>query len=191
MYFWHVPECTQIKAPGGCRFGVCLQTHSKTWCWKEKFCIDWYSHSIKWWTTDATTENQSDDKTQYRVRLSSSRETIRSQKKRNWALHLESSRLDLKISEVQTLQHSKKDLSNGPWAWKKKQGQQLGFYTRTCTRFQVHILTIEIGSSNEVPRTMFLHSQELRRKRETGASLQMMSKRDLFDSRRTGNDSKV
>ena len=74
---------------------------------------------------------------------------------------------------------------------RKKQGQQLGFYTRTCTRFQVPILTIEIGSSNQVPRAMFLHSQKLRRKRETGASLQMMSKRDLFDSRRTGNESKV
>ena len=87
-------------------------------------------------------------------------------KKRNWALHLESSSLDLKISEVQTLQHSKRDLSNGPCAWKKKQGQQLGFHTRTCTRFQVHILTIEICSSNQVPRAMFLQSPSLRRKRE-------------------------
>ena len=33
--------------------------------------------------------------------------------------HLEFSRPDLRINEIQTLQHSRKDLSNGLWAWKK------------------------------------------------------------------------
>ena len=80
MYFWHVPECTQIKAPGGCQFGVCSQTHSKTWCWKKN-CIDWYSHSIKWWATDATTEKSVGWQDPIPSETSSSREQIRSQEK--------------------------------------------------------------------------------------------------------------
>ena len=57
-----------------------------------------------------------------------------------WELHMESSRPDFKISEIQTHQHSRKGLSNGPWAWTEKQGKLLGFHTRTCTKFKVRIL---------------------------------------------------
>ena len=55
---------------------------------------------------------QSDDKTQFRVRLHHL-EYKYVLKRENWDLRLVSSRQDLKISEIQTLQHSKKDLSNG------------------------------------------------------------------------------
>ena len=72
-------------------------------------------------------------------------------KRENWDLHLDSFRQDPKISEIQTLQYSRKDLSNGPCAWKKLQGHQLGLYTRTCTQFRVHILRVDIGCSNRVP----------------------------------------
>ena len=58
-------------------------------------------------------------------------------KREKWDPHLE-----LRTSEIQTLWPSKKDLSNGRWAWKKARNS-LDFYTRTCTEFQVHILRIE------------------------------------------------
>ena len=68
------------------------------------------------------------------------------------------SRLDLELSEIQTLQHSRKDPSNGLFEHeRKKQGKQLGFDTTTCTEFQVRILRIDTGSSNRVPRVLFLH----------------------------------
>ena len=55
---------------------------------------------------------QSDDKNQFRVRLHHL-EYKYVLKRENWDLRLVSSRQDLKISEIRTLQHSKKDLSNG------------------------------------------------------------------------------
>ena len=75
----------------------------------------------------------------------------------------------------------------------EKQGKQLSFYTRTCAEFHVHILRIETGSSRLVPRTVFLHSVKLHRKREnsvdTGASIISHDEWQWFDSERAGNDS--
>ena len=47
-------------------------------------------------------------------------------KRENWDLHLDLSRQDPKISEIQTLQYSVKDLSNGLCERKKRQGNQIG-----------------------------------------------------------------
>ena len=64
----------------------------------------------------------------------------------------------------------------------EKQGKQLGFYTRTCTKFQVHILRIERGPSSLDPPAMFLHLVKLHRKKEnsvdSAASLHVMSDSD-------------
>ena len=58
-------------------------------------------------------KNQSDDKTQVRVRFHHlANKSI--WKWKNWGLRLESCRQDPKISEIQTPQHSRKDRSNGP-----------------------------------------------------------------------------
>ena len=57
--------------------------------------------------------------------------TVVFKKRKNWDLHLESSRQDLEIRENQTLQHSGNP-SNGPCAWEKWQGNQLGHCTRTA-----------------------------------------------------------
>ena len=73
---------------------------------------------------------QSDSKTQYRVKLLIISQTSTFSEEETWDLHLESSRPDLKISKIQTLQHSTKDLSNGLWVWKKKQGHLLGSQER-------------------------------------------------------------
>ena len=56
---------------------------------------------------------QSDDKTQYRVRLDHLANRYVLKKESMRPSHMESSRQDPKISEVQTLQHSKNELSNG------------------------------------------------------------------------------
>ena len=72
----------------------------------------------------------------------SSREQTRSEED----LHLESSREDLNIGELPTLQQSVKDPSNGPCAWKNWPGNQLGHRTRTCAKFPVGFLSIVIGS---------------------------------------------
>ena len=53
---------------------------------------------------------------------------------------------------------------------KEKQEKQLKLYTRTCTKFQVHILRIEMGSSSLVPRAMFLHLAKLPRSGSTGCT---------------------
>ena len=104
-------------------------------------------------------------------------------RRKNWDLHLESSRSDLKISAIQTLQHSKKHPSTGPCAWKKWQGHQLGHCTRTRTKFQVRSLRID-NSPNQVPRTMFLHVLQQRRKRKHSLWTRelhfMMSKSELI-----------
>ena len=86
-------------------------------------------------------------------------------KRGKWDLYLESSRPNLKISEIQTLQHSGNDQSNGLGVWKKKPGKQLGIDTRTCAQLQVRILRIKIFT-NQVPRAMFLHLLWQLRKRE-------------------------
>ena len=141
------------------RQSVHPNTHSKTCGWKDKCSIDRYSHSSEWWTTDVTTNNSVGWQDPTPSKTSSPREQVRFQKRKIGNQHLESSRPCLKVCEIQTLEHSKKGLSNGLWAWKKKRWKQLGFYTRTCSnsRFQVHILRIEIGASNRVPRAMLLH----------------------------------
>ena len=107
----------------------------------------------------------SDDKTQYRVWLRhlANKYVL----KNGWDLHLESSRPDVKVSDVRTLQHAGKDPSSGRCAWKKWQGHQLGSCTKACAMFQVRILRIGMGSSNQVLRAMFLHFLKLRRKRES------------------------
>ena len=74
-------------------------------------------------------------------------------KESKWDQDTESSRQDPRIREIQALQHSVKDPSNGPCAWKKWQGKQLGFHTRARTRFQIRILRIDMGSPIQVPRT--------------------------------------
>ena len=78
-------------------------------------------------------------------------------KRQTWGLHSESPRQDPKISEIETLQQSRKDPSNALCARKTRQGNQLGHCTRTCTQFQVRILRIDIDSSNQVPRALYLH----------------------------------
>ena len=102
---------------------------------------------------------QSDDKTQYQVK----RHHLAKKyvlKKKIW----ESFRLDLKISEIQKLQHSRKYLSNGLLSMEEtNHGKQLGFCARRVFKFQVRILRNETGSSNHVPRAMFLHLPHLRR----------------------------
>ena len=76
----------------------------------------------------------------------------------NRGLHLEPSRDDPKISEIQMLQHSRKDPSNRHRVCKKLQGNQLRHCPRTCTKFQVLILRINISYQNRVPRQCFLTS---------------------------------
>ena len=65
-----------------------------------------------------------DGKTQFRVSLHhlANRSVLNGE---NWDLHMES-RLDPQVSEIQTLQHSGKEPSNGPCTCKEKQGHQLG-----------------------------------------------------------------
>ena len=75
-------------------------------------------------------------------------------------VHLESSRQDPKISEIQTLQHSVKDPSNGICAWKNWQGNQLGLRTRTCTQLQFRILRIDTSFQTESREKWFFTSCE-------------------------------
>ena len=49
---------------------------------------------------------------------------------------------------------------------RKSKENSLDFFTRTCIKFQVRILRIDKGSSNQVPRAVFLHLLLLRRKSE-------------------------
>ena len=97
---------------------------------------------------------------------------------------------DSTISRTNTFWKAKNwDIHQGHWD--AIQRNSVVFYTRTCKQFQVHILRIERSSSNLVPRAVFIHLLQLRRKErernfivDSGASFHMMSKSD-FDSWRT------
>ena len=98
---------------------------------------------------------QSDDKTQFRVKLDHlANRYVLKKDKLGPTLGV---RQSPKIREIQTLQHSRKDPSIGPRAWTNIQEHQLRHCTTTCTKFQVRILRIDIGSSNRFQRAMFLH----------------------------------
>ena len=119
--YWHVPERTKFKAPGGCKFGdKCAYKRTAKLADEKR-----NSASIAVYIPSndepqmQQRKTQSDDRTQHRVRLHHLANKY-FLKGRNWDLHLESPRLDLKIRKIQTLQHSRKGLSNGLWAWKKK-----------------------------------------------------------------------
>ena len=99
-----------------------VRTHTAKPADEKKKCSNCCnSHYGEWWTTYGSTEKvQSDDKTQVRVGLANSCV----EKRKNWDLP--------KIRENQTLQHSGNDPWNGPCAWEKWQGNQLGHCTRTA-----------------------------------------------------------
>ena len=65
----------------------------------------------------------------------------------------------------------------------EKQGKQLTFYTRTCTKFQVHIFENRHGFFKPSPVGNVLHLFKLHRKEENsvdpGTSFRMMSDSDL------------
>ena len=121
---------------------------------------------------------QSDDKTQY------SREQVRSQKGNSGTYTWSHPYWISTSAKTKRSKHSGKDPSNGSCAREKKEGTQLGLHTRTCIKFQVRILRIDIHSSDQVPGAMFLHLLWLRRRERdfivhSRASLPMMSESDL------------
>ena len=147
------PMCTKFKAPDGCRFGdKCAYKHTTTPADERKISAAVAIYiPARGERQMQKRKIQSDDKTQYRVRLHHLANKY-VPKRENWDLPLESSRPDLEINRIRSLQHSRKDLSNGLRTWKKKQGQQLVFFTRTC---QVHILRIKRSSSSPFPRALW------------------------------------
>ena len=99
---WHVPDSTKFKAPGGGRFGdKCAYKHKAKLRMKRK-----YQYLLL-----NTFHRMMNDRCKYgkfsrmTSGTSSSCEQVRSERE-NWDLHLESSRLDLRISEILTRKRS-------------------------------------------------------------------------------------
>ena len=145
-----MPKCTKFQAPGGCRFGHKSAHEHTAQPADEK--NNSASAAIHIPSNDERQMQflkiQSDDKasTPSETSYLANEYVLR---RKHLDLHLESSRLDLNISRIQTLQHSRQDLSHGLWAWKKNKEISLDL-SRTCTTFQVRILRNEKGSSNQV-----------------------------------------
>ena len=123
---------------------------------------------------------QSDDKTQIRVRLHHLAKKVRSQRET----------LGLTLGVIQTGSQNQRN-ANAPTF----EERSIAWTTqKTCTKFQVRILRIDVGCSNQVLGAMFFTFCHYFEKREfivdSGASLQILSTNDLTPER-TGNDSKV
>ena len=153
--FWHVPEWTQFKAPGECRFGS-LPTNTQ-----QNLLLKRIQHRLVFTFHQMMNNRCKNGKISRMTRPNTEWDFIISRtntytKKIGtyiwshpvWISKSAKSKRSNILREICSM-----DLEHE----KKKQGKQLGFYTRTCTRFQVHILTIKIGSSNQVQRGMFLH----------------------------------
>ena len=163
---------------------VCLQTHTaKSADEQEKCSICCSSHSGEWWTPDAIAESTVGWQDTIPSETPSSREHVRSEKKKEKLGHT----LGVILTGSENLRNPntptfEEDPSSGPCA--KWQGHQLGSYTRTCTKHQVRTLRIKISSSNRVLGAMLHHLLWELRKGESpivdsGASLHMMSTSDL------------
>ena len=111
-------ECAKFKTPTGCRYGgKCVHQHTGKSDDEENFMNFCNSFTFRRMMSARCNYEKMDDKTHFRVKLHhlGNRYIL---KRRNWDQHLESSRQHLKISELQTLQHSEKDPLNVPCAWK-------------------------------------------------------------------------
>ena len=138
--YWHVLECAQF--------------------WK----FQPYASSGTGVYKHTATEIQSDDKTQFWVKL----HHLANRHVLEWETsdqHMESSRQDPKLSEIKTLEHSVKDTANGLWSMKKKwQEHQLCRCIIICSPFPA--LFLGLDSPNRVPRAMLLHFLWKLRERE-------------------------
>ena len=117
---WHVPDSTKFKAPGGGRFGdKCAYKHKAKLRMKRK----------NQYLLLNTFHRMMNDRCKYGKfsrmtgETSSSCEQVRSERE-NWDLHLESSRLDLRISEILT---RKRSIEWTP-SMEEKQGEQPVFF---------------------------------------------------------------
>ena len=121
--------------------------------------------------------------TQYRVNFIISATNTYSESK-NWVLHLESSKTGSQNQRNPNAPTFEEGSIEWTFSMEEKHGKHIGFYTRARIKFQVRILKLDMGSSNQVPRGLFLHL--LLQPRETriqcgppGASPHMVSKIDL------------
>ena len=151
--YWHDLECAKIA----CKFGdQRVYNHVAASVDEENNSVTVAIHllanderQMQW------QKIQSDDKTEFRDSIISPTGMFR--KGKHWILHLESSRQDPKISEIQALQQSVKDPSHGPCAWKKWQGNQLWTLHRERVQNSRFVFWESTLSSNRVPRAMLLH----------------------------------
>ena len=147
---------------------VCKQTHNNIFRWKEQFSIDCNSHSIDWWTTDAITAYSVGLRDPIPSETSLSREQVLSEKRKPRDAHLDSSRQDPQISEIQTLSNIRGTIHRMDFAHNST------FVSENRLRFFKPSPASNVSSSLSVTTSKWEKILV-----DSGASLVMMSKSDL------------